>query len=68
MPARSCPHCGWTIKYATNRCQRCVKPLPEEFQEELPAPPPPPAPPASVPVEHTSQRSVNAKTICHSLM
>ena len=68
MPARSCPHCGWTIKYASNRCQRCVKPLPKEFQEELPAPPPPPAPPASVPVEHTSQRSVNAKTTRHPLM
>ena len=68
MPARSCPHCGWTIKYATKRCQRCVKPLPKEFQEEMPEPPPPAAPPASVPVEHTSQRSVNAKTTRHPLM
>ena len=68
MPTRSCPHCGWTIKYATKRCQRCVKPLPKEFQEELPEPPPPLAPPASVPVEHPSQRSVNAKTTRHPLM
>ena len=68
MPTRSCPHCGWTIKYASNRCQRCVKPLPREFQEEMPEPPPPAAPPASVPVEHTSQRSVHAKTTRHPLM
>jgi len=67
MPARPCPHCGWTIKYATKRCQRCVKPLPKEFQE-LPEPPPPPAAPASTPVQHASPASVNAKTARHPLM
>ena len=68
MPALSCPHCGWTIKYATKRCQRCVKPLPKEFQEGLPEPPPPPAPPASAPVQHASRGIVNAKTARHPLM
>ena len=68
MPARSCPHCGWTIKYASKRCQRCVKPLPKELQEGLPEPPPPPAPAASAPVQHAPQSSVNAKTARHPLM
>ena len=68
MSVLSCPHCGWTINYATKRCQRCVKPLPKEIQEELPEPPPPPAPPPSVPVEHAPQSSVNAKTARHPLM
>ena len=68
MPALSCPHCGWTVKYATERCQRCVKPLPREFQDELPEPPPPPARPASAPIQHAAQRSVNAKTTRHPLM
>src|SRR5262249_20508204 len=66
MPARPCPHCGWTIKYATKRCQGCVKPLPKEFQE-LPEPPPYPAAPASAPVQHASPASVNAKTARHPL-
>ena len=68
MPARPCPHCGWTIKYATKRCQRCVKPLPKEFQEGLPEPPPPPAAPASAPVQHPSPAGLNAKTAQHPLM
>ena len=68
MPARPCPHCGWTIKYATKRCQRCVKPLPKEFQEGLPEPPPPPADTTSAPVQDASPASVNAKTAQHPLM
>jgi hypothetical protein len=50
---------------ALRRCRpSCGKPLPREVQEGLPEPPPPPI----APVERALPRSMNARSIHHSLM